>query len=121
MVQSRFVTVESGDEVIGGLYAAASSGGLLELNLVVLVPGLDVVSEGVFTIFVERLGAEGPVFVHPNGDVVLLSRGFVEEGGESFVVSVSPPIGESHMVGAVVRVGSEFEGVVGRFLRKRSG
>ena len=109
MVQSRFHTLECGNDIIRQLYLKNPGTKLFEVTLLVQVSSENVVEEVPLTILVERLGETPPTYIHPNGDRVFETNAFFAGNNIPIKISITPPIGESDVAGATVRVSHEIE------------
>ncbi|NCO10313.1 hypothetical protein GW930_00180 [Candidatus Saccharibacteria bacterium] len=117
--QSRFRSVESGDDIISQLYQKDPESKLFEMTITVAAPSIDLVEDLPLTLLVERLGDTPPSYTHPNGEAVLETQAYIESGGEPFTISLTPPIGDSDMQGATIITPPEMEEIITRYLRKR--
>jgi hypothetical protein len=117
--QTRFTTVQSGDEVIRQLYLKdelrKTEGNTFILGLSVSIPFSDEVLDGTIHLYVERI--RGPeVYQHPNGDHVFETLARVEPNGEPFEISLTPPLGTSHYEGALATVSEEMQRIIMEYL-----
>lgn len=114
MVQSVFRTLETGEEILRELYAKSPEEKLFQISLVVVVATSDSVDDMPLRIFVERLGDTPEAYQHPNGSLVFETLAYVDADGESFPISITPPIGVAHLESATVTASPEMEAVIGR-------
>lgn len=121
--QTRFISVQTGDEVIRQLYLKDDlrkiEGDNFTLNLVVSIPFADEVVDGTITLIVDRPTARRVVYQHPNGDVVFQTTARLEPHGEAFEISLTPPNGTSDFEGAAVTVSPKMERIILDYLDRR--
>ena len=122
MDQTRFTTVASGDDIIKQLYASGDPKAPVEnpfpMALTVAMRYNDAVEDGEITLLTDGI-SERPAYVHPNGDHVFATWARIEQDGEPFQISITPPIGVSHIEGAAVVVSTEMERIILEYLERQ--
>lgn len=123
MDQTRFMTVDTGDEVIRQLdmdgRLSAEEGDTFALRLNVAISYEDEVVEQSFTLIASRIKHRMPAYEHPNGDDVYETTAQIESVGESFAVSVTLPLGRTSFEGACVTVSTEMERIILEYIARR--
>lgn len=122
MDQNRFTTILTGDEVIRELFLSherrATFGDAFQLDMYVSVSSQDSVQEHEWSVYADRVDA--PAYTHPSGEVVIETFARLTPGGEPFKISVTPPLGTSHIQGASVTISPEMSQIFQRQLERRN-
>lgn len=87
------------------------------MELTVAMRYTDSVEDGKITLLVDGI-SERPAYIHPNGDHVFATWARIEPEGEPFRISITPPIGVSHIEGAAVVVSTEMERIILEYLER---
>lgn len=123
MDQTRFTTVASGDVIIKQLYASGDPTNPEEnpfsMELTVAMRYTDSVEDGKIALLIDGITSEQLAYVHPNGDHVFATWARIEPEGEPFQISITPPIGVSHIEGAAVVVSTEMERIIIEYLERQ--
>jgi len=117
MPQSQFLTVETGDDIIRQLYRRDPETEVFPVTMTAVLPRVEFVEDKPLTVtlLVERLGDAPATYVHPNRQHVFETRAYIENGGEPFTISLTLPIGDSHLQGAEVTTPQEMEEIIIRW------
>jgi hypothetical protein len=125
MEQTRFRTVPTGVEVLRELQLderpRAVEGECFSLGLWVETSLNDTVQKDVLTLYVDRLPVghfDEHINPHPNGDDDIRTMATIIPGSEQFEISIFLERGKAQRDGALVRVSTNMETIILRYLEQ---
>ncbi|NCC20230.1 hypothetical protein EOM33_04165 [Candidatus Saccharibacteria bacterium] len=117
MDNTRFITRQTGDYVVGELYRERADP--FQVTIEVLVPEEDRVTVRELRLYIDRTPTKKAVYRHPNGDLVCESQARFSPSGYPFKVSISLQMGETSVTGASIAVKSYVSDIIRQHLNVR--